>query len=107
MTCAISAKKLGTGRGNCKKYLEEKKRNGGSTSAQGINVIEINLATRSNNAWVFDTSAMIHTCKSLQGLKRIRRFARDEVDIRVGNGAKVAALAIDTYPLSLPLGLVL
>jgi hypothetical protein len=32
---------------NCKKYLEEKKKNG-ATSTQGINVIEINLATRPN-----------------------------------------------------------
>jgi hypothetical protein len=92
---------------NCKKYLEEKKKNGGVTSTQGINVIEINLATRSNNAWVFDTGAMIHTCKSLQGLKIIRRFARDDVDLRVGNGAKVVALAVGNYSLSLPSGLVL
>ena len=54
-----------------------------------------------------DTGAMIHTCKSLQWLKRIRRFARDEVDICVENGAKVAALAVGTYPLSLPSRLVL
>ena len=50
---------------------------------------------------------MIHTCKSLQGLKIIRRFARDVVDLHVGNGAKVAALAVGTYPLSLPSRLVL
>jgi len=50
---------------NCKKYLEDKKKKGGVTSAQGINVIEINLATHPNDAWVFDTGAMIHTCKSL------------------------------------------
>jgi len=81
---------------NCKKYLEEKKKNGGATSTQGINIIETNPATCSNNACVFDTGAMIHTCKSLQGLKIIRRFARDDVDLRVENGAKVAALAIGT-----------
>ena len=52
---------------NCKKYLEEKKKNGGVTSAPGINVFEINLATRSNDAWVFDTGAMIHTCKIVAG----------------------------------------
>ena len=92
---------------NCKKYLEEKKKNGGATSAQGIIVIEINLATCSNDAWVFNTGAMIHTCKSLQGRKIIRRFARDDVDLRVGNGAKVAALAVGTYSLSLPSGLLL
>jgi hypothetical protein len=50
---------------------------------------------------------MIHTCKSLQGLKIIKRFARDDVDLRVGNGAKVVALSIGTYSLSLPSGLVL
>jgi hypothetical protein len=41
---------------------------------------------------VFDTGAMIHT---------------DDMDLCVGNGAEVAALAIDTYSLSLPAGLVL
>ena len=92
---------------NCKKYLEEKKKNGDATSTQGINVIEINLATHPNDASVFDTGAMIHTCKSLQGLKIIRRFARDDMDLHVENGAKVAGLAIDTYSLSLPSGLVL
>ena len=50
---------------------------------------------------------MIHTCKSLQGLKGTRKCARGEVDYDVGNGAKVAALAVRTYPLSLPSELVL
>jgi hypothetical protein len=50
---------------------------------------------------------MIHTCKSLQGLSETRRFARGDLDVRVGNGAKVAVLAVDTYHLSLPSELVL
>jgi hypothetical protein len=50
---------------------------------------------------------MIHTCKSLQGLKIIRCFARDDVDLHVGNGAKVAALAVGNYSLLLPSLLVL
>jgi hypothetical protein len=50
---------------------------------------------------------MIYTCKSLQGLKIIRHFATDDVDLHVGNGAKVAALAVGTYSLLLPSGLVL
>jgi uncharacterized protein YjaZ len=50
---------------NCKKYLEEQKKNKGSeTSASGINVIEINIAVSSSNSWVFDTGSLIHTCKS-------------------------------------------
>ncbi|KAL3497596.1 hypothetical protein ACH5RR_040328 [Cinchona calisaya] len=43
----------------------------------------------------------------LQGLKRSRMLAKGEVDLRVGNGANVAALAVGTYCLSLPSGLVL
>ncbi|XP_066347593.1 uncharacterized protein [Miscanthus floridulus] len=58
---------------NCKKYLEEKKKNGGVASAQGINVFEINLAMRSNDAW---------------GLKIIRRFTRDDVDLRIREWSK-------------------
>jgi hypothetical protein len=50
---------------------------------------------------------MIHTCKSLQGLSLTRRFAKGELDVHVGNGAKVAAKALGTFPPSLALGLVL
>jgi hypothetical protein len=56
---------------------------------------------------VFDTGLMIHTCKSLQGLSLTRRLAKGELDIRVGNGAKVAAIAVGTFHLPLPSGLVL
>jgi hypothetical protein len=49
---------------------------------------------------------MIHTCKSLQGPSLTRRFAKGELDVRVSNGAKVAAIEIDTYHLPLPSGLV-
>jgi hypothetical protein len=55
----------------------------------------------------FDTGSMIHTCKSLQGLSLTRRFAKGELDVRVGNGAKVAALVVGTFHLPLPSRLVL
>jgi hypothetical protein len=50
---------------------------------------------------------MIHTCKSLHGLSLTRILAKGELDVRVGNGAKVAVIAVDTFYLSLPSGLVL
>jgi hypothetical protein len=53
------------------------------------------------------TGSMIHTCKSLQGLSLTRIFAQGELDVRVGSGAKVAAIAVITFHLLLPLGLVL
>ena len=87
--------------------MKDKKKKGGSTFASGIYLTEINIAISSSDLWVFDTGSMIHTCKLLQGLTRIRRFARGELDVQVGNGAKVAVLAVGTYHLSLPSGLVL
>jgi hypothetical protein len=79
---------------------------GSETSALGINVIEVNIAVSSSDSWVFDTGSMIHTCKMLQGLSLTRRFAKCELDARVGNGAKVAAIVVSTFHLPLPLGLV-
>ncbi len=78
---------------NRKKYLEQlkHKQQDGKSSTSGINVIEINLATSSADSWVFDTGSVAHICKSLQGLKRSMSLAIGEVDIRVGNGARVAA----------------
>jgi hypothetical protein len=93
---------------NCKKYLEEqKKKKGSETSALCIIFIEINIAVSSSDSWVFDTESMIQTCKSLQGLSLTRIFAKGELDVHVGNGAKVAAIAVDTFHLLLPSGLVL
>jgi hypothetical protein len=88
---------------NYKKYLEE----GSETSASGINVIEINIAVSSSDSWVFDIGLMIHTCKSLQGLSLTRRFAKSELDVRVSNGVNITTIAVGTFHLSLPSGLVL
>jgi hypothetical protein len=40
-------------------------------------------------------------------LKYLKKKKGSELDIRVGNGAKVAVMAVGTYHLLLPLGLVL
>ena len=48
-----------------------------------------------------------HICSNVEGLKSSRRLKKGEVDLCVANGAKVAALMIGTYSLSLPSGLIL
>ena len=93
---------------NCKKYLEEKKEVKSSkttNSTSGIFVIEVNFSTSST--WVFDTGCGSHICNNVQGLKKSRKLNGGEVDLRVGNGARVAALAVGDYELALPSGLVL
>ena len=89
--------KIGDWKRNCPKYLEDKK-NGVETSTSGIFVI--NLSTSAS--WVLDTGCGSHICTKVQGLKNSRDLAKGEVDLRVGYGAKVAALAVGTFVLTLP-----
>ena len=96
--------KTGHWKRNCPVYLEEIKKvkaNGPSTS--GIYVIDIHIST--SISWVLDTGCGSHICTSVQGLQRSRSLAKNDVDLRVGNGARVAALAVGTRILSLPSGL--
>jgi hypothetical protein len=86
-------------------YYHKKK--GSETFASGINIIEINITLSSSDSWVFDTGSMIHTCKLLQGLSLTRRFVKGDLDVHARKGAKVAVIAVGTFHLPLPLGLVL
>ena len=96
--------KFGHWRRNCPKYKEDIK--AGHVTARGmssnIHMIEINHA--SSSIWVFDTGCGSHLCNHLQGLRDVRRLARGDIDLRVGNGAKVAAVSVGTYVLKLPSG---
>nr|MCH9869660.1 hypothetical protein [Serratia marcescens] len=91
---------------NCKLYLEEvkkkKKKKSSTTISSGIYVIEINLST--STSWVLDTGCGSHICINVQGLRRSRQLKKGEIDLRVANGARVAALAVETYELVLPNG---
>jgi hypothetical protein len=79
-----------------------RRRRRSETSTSCINVVEINIAISYSDSWIFDTGLMIHIWKSLQGLRLTRRFAKGELNVHVGNGAKVAAIAVNTYHLLLP-----
>ncbi|KAK8555198.1 hypothetical protein V6N12_009351 [Hibiscus sabdariffa] len=87
------------------KSKEVKKAKAVGVSVSGIYVIDVNMSTSSS--WVLDTGCGSHICTSVQGLHMRRNLAKGDVDLRVGNGARVAALAVGTYVLSLPSGLVL
>ena len=43
----------------------------------------------------------------MQGLRKSRKLAKGESDLRVGNGARVVVVTIGTYVLNLPSGLYL
>ncbi|KAG8638143.1 hypothetical protein MANES_15G192930v8 [Manihot esculenta] len=99
-------KESGHWKRNCKLYLDEyKKKKSSETKTTGVYVIDINLSI--STSWVLDTGYGSHICINVQGLKRSRKLKKGKVDLRVGNGARVAALAVGTYELVLSNGLLL
>ncbi|KAK8974558.1 hypothetical protein V6N11_034485 [Hibiscus sabdariffa] len=84
--------KTGHWKRNCPIYLEDvKKAKAVGASVLGIYVIDVNMSTSSS--WVLDTGCGSHICTSVQGLHTRRTLAKGDVDLRVGNGARVVALA--------------
>ena len=80
---------------------------GASNSSKGIFVIEINMSESNSLCWVLDTACGSHICNNVQGLSDSRPVRPGEVDLRVGNGARVAAERVGTYRLDLPTGFTL
>ena len=78
-----------------------KKKASDTLFTSGKFVIEVNTISN-NNQWVLDTSCSSHICINVQGLRNSRQLNKGQLDLLVGNGARVAALAIGTYFLTLP-----
>src|SRR6187397_2402890 len=97
-------KKKGHWKRDCLKFKEDKK-NGTVASESGIFVINFNFT--SLTSWVLDTGCGSHLCSNSQGLRNARRLEKGEIELRVGNGARIGAVSVGTLSLSLPTGLVL
>ena len=88
---------------NCKKYLNEKaQRKHGD--ALGIYMIDTYLSYRDSASWVLDTRCTSHICNDSQRLTSKRKLRKGEVELRIGNGARVAAMALGVVNLKLPSG---
>ena len=81
-----------------------KKKKSSKATTSGIYVIEVNPSTSAS--WVLDTGCGSHICVNVQGLRSDRSLAKGKVDLRVGNGARVVALAVGVYDLTFPSRLV-
>ena len=62
-------------------------------------IIESNLMIFSASSWVLDSGSSAHLCTSMQGLEESRKLRDEDMILCIGNGTRVAAVAIDIYPL--------
>ena len=90
----------------CPKFLEEQK-SARVASSKGINVVEINFVVSSSNSWIVDSGAGAHICSNVQMLTRSRKLAKGEMQLKFGNGALGAAVAVGDLELILPSGLII
>ena len=80
---------------NCPKYLESLKTKGKDGEGKTFsNLFTSKCSKSSSNAWVLDNSASSHICSSMQDLANERRLRHNEVTLKLGNGASVAAKAL-------------
>ena len=89
---------------NCPKYLESLKTKGKGKDGEGMTFSSLftsKCSKSSSNAWVLDTGASSHICSSLQDLANERRLRPNEVTLKLGNGASVAAKAIGSTSIDL------
>ena len=99
-------KEKGHWKRNCKKYLDSlKNKKQGKTLMK--NVFMISLTVTDSSTWVLDTGSSFNICNTLQGLKITRWLKKGEINLQVGNGANVAALALGSISLNMPTGKVL
>ena len=89
---------------NCPQYLATLKNKKDGPSG-GMLILESNLTISSAFSWVLDSGSSTHLCTFMQGLEESRRLRDREMILCVGNGARVATVAVKIYPLQLPLGL--
>ena len=90
---------------NCPQYLEELKASKGKgVPSEGMSIsccFNSNSPYSSYTAWVLDTGASSHICTSMQELASSRVLRSNEVTLKIGNGASVAAKAVGSTSLLL------
>ena len=67
-------------------------------------MIDIYLSYRDSASWVSDTRCTSHICNDSHKLTSKRKLRKGEVELRVGNNARVAAVALGVLNLKLPFG---
>ena len=75
--------------------LKEDQKNRTVVPSLGIFVIDCIFAN--STSWVLDTICGSHFYSNSQGLRRSRRLSKGEVGLRVGNRARIVALAVGAY----------
>ena len=79
--------------------IKSKKKDGLSEGTSELLIIETNLTISFSSSWVLDFRLSAHLCTSMQDLEESKKLRDGDMILHVGNGARVAAMVVETYPL--------
>ena len=85
-----------------KRWVEKKKAKGKSNSV--LVCFESSFVNIPSNSWWIDTGSSIHIANSLQDFTNQTKPSKDQDHVFVGNGKKVAVLAVGSVQLQLVSG---
>ena len=88
---------------SCPAYLTSLKNKRKDGFSKDMLFIETNLMICSTSNWVIDSESSAYLCIYLQDLDDSRRLREGEMTLYVGNRAKVVTVAVEIYPIHLPL----
>ena len=83
--------------------VKNRKKDQPSEGMSDLLVIKFDLTIFSSSNWILDSGSSAYLCTSVQGLEEVRGLKEGQITLRVGNGARVVAVAIGIYPLQLSL----
>ena len=89
-------------RRNCLAYLAMVKKKKTDVPFEGTSklfIIESNLMIFSSSNWILNYDSSAYLCTSMQDLEEVRGLREGEIVLRVDNGARIATMAIEIYPL--------
>ena len=67
-----------------------------SEMTPSVSYVETMMVAGSNDSWIVDSGATNHVCNSLHGFQITRKLRQGELELMVGDGAKVWARAEGT-----------
>ncbi|GAV72407.1 hypothetical protein CFOL_v3_15895, partial [Cephalotus follicularis] len=79
----------------------------GPVNTKGMFMIKLNLTLNISSTWILDIGCETNHCNSLQGLRKVRQLGAGDLDLRLGDGFRIIAMAVGIFDITWSNGCIL